>query len=270
MTRQPGLRGMIPWRRCVGLLGIAGAFLSIVGCAARWDELMSHQRDWRYITGHNKPHPLEVIRDNPSDGHRRAQALAELKEPLKNGGNAQDQDAYLNVLQKSATQDPLPLCRLTAVRCLGKYRDPRAARILEDVYQRQHFKDPENNSLIRKEALVALEKMQDPDSKHLLIRVARQPGPPVEASLSDRQQTQDEKIVAIRALGKFKDNDCVEALFYVMKNEKEIGPRNRALLSLRESTGKNWPAQREAWQRADVAPVPEENNFIQRVTGWKW
>ena len=174
----------------------------------------------RYVWNHDKPHPLVVLRDNP-DGVRRAQALSELKEPLRNGGDAKDQEGYLKILGTAAKDDREPICRLTAIRSLGKFHDPRAARALEEVYQQQKLPfTAENNSLIRKEALVALETMNDDEARHLLIRVARQPGPATESSLSDRQQTQDEKIVAIRALGKYKQPECADALAYVLKTEQ--------------------------------------------------
>jgi hypothetical protein len=251
------------------LLGVALALGVSAGCAARWDEMVSHERDWSYVFGIGKPHPLTVILETTA-GDRRAQALCELHEPLRHGGNAKDQDTYLKVLQESAAGDPEPLCRLTAIRCLGKYKDPRAARILEDVYQQPKLPFTlENNSLIRKEALVGLEKMHNDESRHLLIRVARQPGPPLDASHDDRNQTQDEKIVAIRALGKYKQQECVDALTYVMRTEKDIALRDRALASLEESTGKRWPAQREAWLSDNVQPVESSDGIMQRVTGWK-
>src|SRR5437868_6082832 len=74
-----------PRRMGVSLLLFAGA-----GCASFWEELVSHERDWAYITGRGKPHPLVVIRDS-SDGARKAQALGELPEPLRHGGTAEDQ-----------------------------------------------------------------------------------------------------------------------------------------------------------------------------------
>lgn len=240
------------------------------GCASFWEEVLSHERDWAYITGRGKPHPLVVIRDNP-DGARRAQALSELKEPLRNGGNAKDQEAYLKILGTAAREDREPLCRLTAIRALGKFHDPRAARLLEEVYQQQKLPfTPDNNSLIRKESLVALEMMHDPDARHLLIRVARQPGPASESSLSDRQQTQDEKIVAIRALGKYKEPECAEALAYVLRTEKDIALRDRALQSMEESTGKKWPASYAEWQKEGGNPQPlavREPSMLQRVSG---
>jgi hypothetical protein len=132
-----------------------------------------------------------------------------------------------------------------------------------------------SNSLIRKEALVALENTHDPEARHLLIRVARQPGPSTEANLTDRQQTQDEKLVAIRALGKYKEPECVEALKSVMRTEKDIALRDSCLHSLEEATNKRWPDKREAWQAAEIQPLPgtpQSDGFIQRVGAWvpKW
>jgi hypothetical protein len=265
------------WPRTIGL---ALLLLAAAGCANFWDEVLSHECDWAYATGIGKPNPLIVIRDNadqtPNADHaRRAHALSQLREPLQTGGNAQDQQAYLSILSLAATEDNQPLCRLAGIRALGNFRDPRAARVLEEVYQQPKLPfTHEYNSMIRKEAVVALENTHDPEARHLLIRVARQPGPPPNADLTDRLQTQDEKLVAIRALGKYRQTECAEALKYVMRTEKDIALRDRALQSLEESTGKKWPAQLEAWQRDDVQPLPGDPNdgFIQRVVAWlpKW
>ncbi|MSQ93322.1 MAG: HEAT repeat domain-containing protein [Gemmataceae bacterium] len=269
MTRQPGSGSADNLRHWPGLIAVSCLLLAGAGCAARWDEMLSRERDWSYITGFGKPDPLVVIRDNPS-GDRKAQALCELREPLKHGGDAQKQDIYLKVLGETATKDPQPLCRLTAIRCLGNYKDPRAARVLEGVIEQQHhlFANQENNVMVRTEALVALEKIHDPDSKGRFIVIARGPGPTVVASLKDRYETQDERIVAIRALGKYREQDSRDALVHVLKTERDVALRDRALAALEESTGKKWPAQREAWQRQDVQPLPGES-LIQRVTGLK-
>lgn len=246
----------------------------MAGCAGVWEELTSRERDWSYVTGIGKPHPLTVV-EKSTDGARRAEALGQLKEPLLHGGNAQDQDAYLNILGTAAQTDALPLCRLSAIRALGKYKDPRAARRLEEVYQQRNMHPismPDQIAMIRKEALVALEQTGDKDARHLLIRVARQPGPSHESNLTDRQQTQDEKLIAIRALGKYRDAETVEALKHVMRTEKDIALRHRTLDSLEEATGKKWPAQREAWQNEQTPPQPiaeiRDSNPIQRVGGW--
>lgn len=261
--------------RC--LFGIACLLVGLPGCANFWDEVLSSERDWRYITNVNKPDPLVVIRDNdPSkpnaDGLRRAQALCQLREPLKNGGNAQDQDAYLSILGAAATTDREPLCRLAAIRALGKFQDARAARLLEEVFNQPKLPfTAGNNSMIRRESLVGLEQMHDPSSLPLLIRVARQPGPPKSSDRGDKMQTQDEKIIAIRALGKYREQEAVDALAFVLKTEKEISLRHRAHQSLEESSGKRWPEAFEDWQNADVRPLPKESTTdeaIRLMTGW--
>ena len=270
MTRHPKTSGP----RLIGMVGMACLSLATAGCAHFWDEALSNERDWSYATGWGKPDPLKVL-SKGNDGVRRAQALGDLKEPLRNGGNAQDQDAILNILATAAKDDREPICRLAAIRNLGKFQDPRAARALEEVYQQPKLPfTADNNSLIRKEALVGLENTHDPESRHLLIRVARQPGPVTEANLTDRQQTQDEKLVAIRALGKYHEPECVEALKYVMKTEKDVALRNVALRSLEDSTNRRWPEKRDAWQNAEVQPLPGTagDSFIQRAAWWvpKW
>jgi hypothetical protein len=261
--------------------------LSGTGCANFWEEALSQERDWSYATGWGKPDPLTVLHDNldhtpGADGLRRAQALGRLNEPLQNGGTAKDQQLYLDILGAAAKQDSEPLCRLNAVRALGRFKDPRAARILEEVYQMPVRKPgvrddgnvliftQENNSMIRMQALVALENTRDPEARHLMVRVARQPGPLGTADLTDKQQTQDDKIVAIRALGKYPQKECVDALAYVMRTEKDIALRDRALQSLQESTGKRWPLEYTAWQRENVEPLPGDPNgtFIERVGHW--
>jgi hypothetical protein len=248
--------------------------VTAAGCATFWDEALSHERDWAYITGVGKPHPIDVIRKNPDGGvnadhHRRAQAFSELREPLHHGGNVQDQEAYLNILSAAARTDSNPQCRLTAIRALGRFKDPRAARILEEVYQQPKMPFTiENNALIRKEALAGLEQSHNDEARHLLIRVARGPGPATTADLIDRQQTQDEKIVAIRALRHYKNHpECVETLRHVLKTEKDVALRSRAVESLEQSTGQRWPIEYAAWQRPNVQPLPNNDGFIQTVTG---
>jgi PBS lyase HEAT-like repeat len=263
-------------RYWAGTIGLLCLLLAVSGCANFWDEMLSHERDWSYMTGIKKPNPLTVIRDNDfkmanSDGSRRAQALSELREPLQHGGNAKDQEAYLNILIESGKQDTDPICRLCAIRALGKFHDPRAARALEDIHKQQNLPfTPDNNHMIRKEALVALEMTKDPEAWKFLVVVARAPAPTPTADLVDRQQTQDEKIVAIRALGKYRQQECTDALQAVLRSEKDVALRGRALQSLEESTGKRWPGDYAAWQKNEVQPLPGDPNgdFIQRVSGW--
>lgn len=246
------------------------SLLALCGCASYWEEITSSERDWAYLGFKARPDPLTVARSS-DDGARRAQALAELREPARNGGSAQDQEIYLGVLVQAARADREPLCRLAAIRALGGYTDPRAARALEEIYQQPQVGfTPEFNTMIRQQALVSLEQSADPEARHLLIRVARQPGPSTRADSADFQQTQDEKLIAVRALGKYKQPECVEALAHVLKTEKDIALRDRARESIQLATGRDVPDDPNLL-RADylLAPAAPQPNLLQRVTGWK-
>ena len=271
MTRHPGMANERPTALWPRLIGVVCMLLAASGCANFWDEMLSSERDMSYATGWGKPDPLLVLK-NSKDGVRRAQALGELKEPLQNKGTAKDQEMILALLATAAKDDREPICRLAAVRTLGKFHDARAARILEEVHQQQKMPfTPENNSMIRGEALVALEMTKDPEAWKFMIRIARAPAPAANSDLTDRQQTQDEKIVAIRALGNYRNQECLDALKYVMKTEKNVALRDRAMASLEQATNKKWPYKREDWQAdKDVQPLPgvPGPTFIQQASQW--
>lgn len=275
LNRNRSMRGVLHRQ-----LVVACVLLASAGCASFWDEVLSNERDMSYAYPWSRPDPLVVLRTDKDgvriqkDGVRIQQALVDLKEPLQHGGGAKDQEFVLKILADAARADREPTCRLAAIGNLGKWKDPRAARVLEEVYQQPKLPfTAELNSMIRQQALRSLEQSHDAESRHLLVRVARQPGPSREANLTDRQQTQDEKLIAIRALGKYKDAECVEALKYVMRTEKDIALRDLALASLEESTNKKWPDKREIWQADNVQPLKDApDNVIQRVGAWipKW
>lgn len=256
-------RGARRWTAALSLLALCG-------CASWWEEVTSSERDWAYLGFKARPDPLDVARTS-HDGARRAQALRELREPARNGGSPQDQETTLNVLVQAARADREPLCRLAAIRALGGFQDPRAARALEEIYQQPQVGfTPEFNTMIRQQSLVSLERSADPEARHLLIRVARQPGPSTRADSADFQQTQDEKLIAVRALGKYKQRECVEALAFVLKTEKDVALRDRARESIQLATGRDVPDDPNLL-RADLllAPAPPQPSLIQRVTGRK-
>ena len=249
----------------------AALALALGGCASFWDEVTS--REFTVSGLWTTPDPLVTIKDS-TDGARRAVALASLKEPARHGGSAQDQEAYLQILATAARTDREPLCRMGAIRALGTFRDARAARVLEEVYQQPKLPfTQEFNHQIRQQALESLEKVGDPESRHLLIRVARQPGPALDSSLTDRQQTQDEKVIALRALGRVKSQDSLETLVHVLKTEKDVAVRDQAHGSIVLVTGKRVPTDATYWQQQPDALAlqpgpPEDPGIIQRVTGW--
>jgi hypothetical protein len=238
------------------------------GCASFWDEAFSRERD---LHGYFRPpDPLVVIHDT-TDGERRAKALSALREPLTHGGNQHDQDVYIEILTTAARTDRDPYCRLGAMQALGYFKDARAAKALEEAYQQTKLPFTQDfNTMIRQTALRSLEKIGSDDSRQLLILVARQPGPAQDAPSIDRQQTQDEKLIAIRALGKYHQPECIETLVYLLESERDIALRDRAHQSLQESTGKHYSADPQVWRTALAGqPVNDpQPNIIQRVSGW--
>ena len=242
--------------------------LNVCGCANFWDEVTSHNFHMKDLF--TKEEPLIVLRDS-NDGYKRGKALAKLVEPAQHGGNREEQELYIKILTKAAGDDHDPLCRLGAIQALGTYKDPRAARCLEGVYQQRLPFTPELNTVIRQQALTSVVQTGNPDSRSLLVRVARSPNGTVDSSLTDRQQTQDERLTAIRGLAKYSQVDSIETLVYVMETEKDVALHNRAHESLKVATGKNLPDDAKVWrnlmQNPQMAHRPEPN-FIERVMFW--
>jgi HEAT repeat protein len=261
-NRRPDLRRLYVLLACAALALPAG------GCASFWDEAFSRERD---LQGYFKPpDPLTVIRDS-TDGERRATALAALREPAQHGGNAQDQEVYVKILTTAATTDRDPLCRLGAIQALGRFKDPRAAKTLDDIFLQTKLPFTQDFiSSIRLTALHALEKIDSDQARQRLILVARQPDPAPDAASADRRQTQDEKLIAIRALGKYRQSETLDTLVAILDTEKDGALRECAHQSLESATGKTLPADPAVW-RAELAGQPTgiaPPTFIERVSGW--
>jgi hypothetical protein len=238
------------------------------GCAPFWDEVLSRERDMHGYF--HPPDPLVVLKES-TDGERKAKALASLREPNQHGGRAEDQDVYVQILTSTACADRDPLCRLAAIQALGGFKDPRAAKALDDIFEQSKLPFTQDfNNTIRQTALRSIERIGSDDSRQLLVRIARQPGPAQDASSVDRQQIQDEKLIAIRALGKYHDNDSLDTLLFILESEKDIALRDRAHQSLEDATGKTLPAEPQVWRLA-LSGQPtgvEPPTIIQRVSGW--
>lgn len=254
----------------LGILGLSCLLAAGSGCSLHREIAAGNYRLEGVFT---REEPLVVLRDS-TDGYKRAKALARLEEPLENGGNREEQELYLKILTQTAKEDREPLCRMAAVRTLGTYKDPRAARTLEEVYQLRLPFTPDMNSVLRQQALAGLEQTGDPEARHLLIRVARQPGSPTESSLADRQQTLDERLTAVRGLGRYNQYDAIDALVHVLENEKDAALKDRAHQSLRQATGRELPPEPRLWRQLLNDPnspelAAQEPNLIQRVVGLK-
>ena len=161
--------------------------------------------------------------------------------------------------------------RLGAIQALGRFKDPRAAKTLDDIFLQTKLPFTQDFiSTIRLTALHALEKIDSDQARQRLILVARQPEPAADAPSSDRRQTQDEKLIAIRALGKYRRSETLDTLVTILDTEKDGALRECAHRSLELATGKTLPAESAVW-RAELAGQPTgvaQPNFIERVSGW--
>lgn len=217
------------------------------GCALTWDDITS--REFRFKNMFKASDPPLVVLEKSTDGDKRAKAYAALKEPLANGGTSEEQDKVMDLLSKGAMTDRQALCRLRAIETLGKFKDERAVESLKEAYYRAGTFNPEIATLIKCHAMAALGQHADPRGLDLLTKVLKEPT--VVGSEQDKQSKMDEKIIAARALGHFKEASmATESLLNVLKTEKDVALRNAARDSLTKITQKDLPADYETWDAA--------------------
>jgi hypothetical protein len=212
------------------------------GCSTLWDDVTS--RDFNVHAYLFPPAPMTVLRDC-DDGWARAKAFASLNEPLQNGGTQKDQDLYVDILSKSAAGDRDPLCRIAAIKALGRFKDPRAADIIRSVTEQNLTYSAELSNLIRQEALKALAETGQPVAVRRLIEVAKEP--PAEGSAQDKQEVLDRRLTAIRGLGKYNYPEATDTLVVILRTDKDVAVRKRAHESLQSATGKELPPNPQAW-----------------------
>src|SRR5207237_5415126 len=133
------------------------------------------------------------------------------------------------------------------------FKDPEAVKVLEEAYDRAGGFSPETANILRCQALDALGETGRPEAVELLVKVVREP--PVEGPEEDEQAKTDERIAAARALGHFKEYQATEALAGVLRADQDVALRDRAAESLRTITGKDLPADYQAW--SDFLNKPE-------------
>lgn len=229
------------WLRWFGSAVVA---INLCGCTMMsWDDLTSRE----FTVGSlwtSPPPPLAVI-ERSSDGYARTKALNKLDE----SSNKADVDKHLQVLQAAAINDRDPLCRLAALRTLGRYKDPRAAKILQEVYLSNPGMSAENNAFIRQQALTSLQASAPAEARQLFIQAALQPsGSLTGAAQRDRMEILDERLSAIRALSKYPQPDAIETLVKLLESEKDIAIRKCAHESLMAATKKDIPLDGKAWR----------------------
>jgi hypothetical protein len=230
--------------------------LSQCGCVGLWDDVSA--RGWRPKDLFYSPDPVAVLHEPTDDNDKRAKALRALPEPRQRGGSEEEQQWALGVLAQAATKDLNLYCRLSAVEALGRFKDDRAVKILEDAYFKAVNFTPEMNTIISQKAVASLGETGNPAAISLLVRVAREPETDKKATSEERRQLSDIRLTAIRALGKFRQPEAADALVYVMSRSKEVALRDRAYDSLKLVTGKRYPADSSDWNQYVLAlPGPQ-------------
>jgi hypothetical protein len=245
------------------LLGAVAAWCGgLGGCAGLWDDVTSN--DFKVEELWRKPDPLWVIKNSP-DGDKRAKALRALQEPATHDGTQQQQDVVVSVLVYSAASDSQALCRLAAIATLRNFKDPRAAKGLEEAYYRASNFNPETATVLRCQALRAMGDNGNPIVVDTLVRALREP--PVEGPDADRQQKLDERVAAARSLSRFQHYKAASALVEVLKNEKDVALRDTAHESLVTATGKHLPPDPKAWNEYLEHPDQQMPNDSALVIG---
>lgn len=248
------------------LLWAATLAVLMTGCKGFFDDV---KENWSDLI--NQPDPLQVVKTTDR-GDRRAEYLARLREPAQNGGTPAQQDEVVNLLIKTATEDPASHCRLQAISSLGRFKDSRVVPALEQAFYNSSVFPGEVGTILRQQTLKALGETGQPQASQLLIRVAQASAE--EKDSVDRQQTLDERLAAVRALANFPQPEVAHTLVKLLRTEKDVAMRHRSYSALKTVTGKRLPPDPEAWEQwmasvSDQAIVSNQPpGIIQRVTGF--
>jgi HEAT repeats/PBS lyase HEAT-like repeat len=245
-------------RRWIGTLLLAFA----TGCAASFDDITSKEFKFGQLWAAPPP-PMQVL-ETSTDGYARAKAFTRLDE-AKNDPALENKQ--ISMLQQAALADRDPLCRMAAIRTLGRYTDPRAPKILSDVY----YSDPpkvgaEYKALIRQQALIALEQTSPGEAKAIFVKAAKQPAGELTGTASrDRMEILDERLAAVRALGKYNSPDSIDTLVGLLDKEKDVAIKQCAAESLKNITKKDIPADGKLWHdyfATGKVPPPTNNSMF--------
>ena len=280
---------------CAGGLTLAG-----IGCAGTWDRVSAKKfREAPFGAMFNNDDPMLVLRRS-QDGNDRAAAMRKLKEPKESGRPAEEQDEALQILWQASTLDPSPIVRTAAIDALGRFRDPRAVRLLIDSYvradgiesdpvkQQQAIQtvgagkvpseellalsapvgfEPAFVTTLRSRSITALAQSNSPEAVKFLAQVASSP-----AKVDDLNLDRDVRAAAVRGLGQLRNKESVTALAGIWKTEstRDVVLVQNAHEGLKNLTGKDLPADPEKWSAVVQAGVElkPEPNAIQRAFTW--
>jgi hypothetical protein len=231
-------------------LAVGMTFVGLPGCASFWDDVTS--RDFSVTAAFNPPDPMSVLNES-TDGDARAKAFQRLSEPRQHGGGQVQQDEAVQVLTKAAVSEPQPLCRMAAIRTLGKYQDPRAVPALIASFEAADQLTPDLAFMVRSQALTALGDTKQQAAASFVAEVARRP---VKSDVSDRErgQARDVRLAAVRSLKNFPGSEPAAAAAQALAaNEKDVAVRDRAKETYLALTGKETAAP------AATVPTPSNN-----------
>jgi HEAT repeats len=273
------------------------------GCAETMENMTSEHFKQAPFTNmyhalfYKDPDPLDQLRKS-QEGDVRAKAMLELQEPKRSGRPASDQDEVIQILQSSATTENRAICRLGAVEALGRFEDPRATQILMQAYSAANQSEaalssnvaqtglrmrtslsgissftPDMIITIQSRTLESLGKQHRPEALPLLFEVATMPAKKLPNSLPESllaegslgQDPFDLRLAALRALENFKgDQAAAQFLYKVVTTETDVAIKDRAYMSLKTVTGKDWAPTAPEWAThlhvsppvPKMAPVP--------------
>ncbi len=160
------------------------------------------------------------------------------------------------MLEQAAVLDLNVCVRLAAIEALGKFKDDRAVRVLEDAYFKAVNFTPEMNTVVSQKAITALGETGNPLAIQLLVRVAREPEADKKATTEERRQLSDIRLTAISALAKFRQPEAADALLQVMQRSREVTLRDRAYDGLKVVTGKRYPSDSTDWNQYALSAPP--------------
>jgi HEAT repeat protein len=225
--------------------------LGLSGCANFWDDLTARGEpfsDKVHRMFAKEPDPLVVLQDEKcKDGTLRARAFRKLNEPKQFGGSDADQDVCVKILVTAASAEATAPGRMAAIEMLGKYKDPRVVKGLEDAYYRATSMPPDVATVLRCQALVALGLTRQPAAIDLLSKVIKAPPVDKNASDAERQHDIDERAAAVHSLANFHEEQATSALVGVLKTEHEGALRGEARMALCEITGADLPEDAKVW-----------------------
>jgi len=289
-------RGRYAMRRTILAAGTLA--LGLTGCASTWETVSSRTFRESPMKALFKNDDAMTVLRTKVDGNARADAMRRLKEPAASGASKEEQDEALQMLGVAATTSPSPVIRTAAIDTLGRFRDPRAVKLLIAAYHKADGLpeelakpdgvtpvgsiestlmsagmngplgfDPAFVSTLRSRTVTALSLHAEPEAIQFLGNVALTP-----TNKDDPASDRDVRAAAVRGLGQIKSPEAVAQLSRVLTAEqgKDVVLSQNAHDGLKGLTGKDLPADPKKWAEVVQAggQVAPDGGGLQRAFGW--